>query len=169
MFANRSIENNVDNLVADQMNNAFANYAAYGGPLFNNSNDMGAIEYGFMSDYLDTKKKNADNRNQMTNMFMGTPSTMFAFGGDLQTHGGDFGTGMTHIDTGGSHEDNPYDGVQMGVDQEGTPNLVEEGETVYDDYVFSNRILADDATKKLFHLPKKKDITFAKRTQTLKR
>lgn len=28
----------------------------------------------------------------------------------------------------------------MGVDEEGNPNLVEEGEVVWEDYVFSNRL-----------------------------
>ena len=158
-FAYNNQRNNINNLINDQINMELANYSAFGGPLDNNG--VGAIEYGFMSDLLNTKRKNAENKNQMTNMFAGTPNSMFAFGGNLQAHGSDFSTGLTHIDAGGTHSENPNDGVQLGVDSEGTPNLVEEGETVYNDYVYSNRILADEATKKLFHLPKKKDITFA--------
>ena len=86
---------------------------------------------------------------------------LFAFGGNLQTNGSDFGTGLVHIDAGGSHSENPNEGVQVGVDREGNSNLVEEGETIYNDYVYSNRILADEATKQKFRLPKKRDITFA--------
>jgi hypothetical protein len=86
---------------------------------------------------------------------------LFAFGGDMQTNSSDFPTGLMHIDAGQSHEQNPNEGVQLGVDPEGTPNLVEEGETVFDDYVYSNRILADAQTKEKFGLPRKKDITFA--------
>ena len=97
----------------------------------------------------------------LTGPLAGVPFITYALGGDLQAHGSDFSSGLAHINAGGSHEENPNDGVQMGVDNEGTPNLVEEGETVYDDYVFSNRILADEATKQMFKLPKKKDITFA--------
>ena len=63
-----------------------------------------------------------------------------SFGGWLNTQGGDFTNGVTFIDNGGTHEQNPYDGVQMGIDQNGIPNLVEQGEIMYDDYVFSNRI-----------------------------
>lgn len=63
-----------------------------------------------------------------------------AFGGELGTNGADFTDGMIYIDEGGSHESNPLDGVPMGVDAEGIPNLVEEGETVYNDYVFSDRM-----------------------------
>lgn len=187
-WANRSVDNNVFNLVQDMQDEALANYAALGGQMdtMPMNNNMGAIEYGLMSDYLNTKKKNADNKNQMNNMFMGTPSTMFvdggnlmenheaqlplfAFGGDMQTNSADFPTGLTHINAGGSHEENPNDGVQMGVDNEGIPNLVEEGETVYNDYVFSNRITCDETTKKLFHLPKKKDVTYAEVSKKLER
>jgi hypothetical protein len=84
-----------------------------------------------------------------------------ALGGDLQTHGADWTNGATHINKGGSHEENPYQGVQLGTDQEGTPNLVEEGEVVFNDYVYSKRILADEDTKKQFRLPRKKDISYA--------
>lgn len=87
--------------------------------------------------------------------------TLFALGGDIQTHGSDFTTGMSHIDAGRSHEENPNDGVQVGVDNNNTPNLVEEGETIYNDYVYSNRISLDEEAKKKFHISKKREITYA--------
>ncbi len=156
----RSVDNNVDNLADDQMNDNLANFAAFGGPLDMGSH-AGAMEYGFMSDYLTTKRKQAENKNIMTNVFMSTPKDLFAFGGDMQSNGADFPTRLSHINAGRSHEENPYDGVQMGVDENGVPNLVEEGETVYNDYVFSNRILADAETKKALHLPQKQKVTYA--------
>lgn len=63
-----------------------------------------------------------------------------SFGGNLNTAGANFTTGMKHINKGDTHENNPYEGVPMGVDPQGTPNLVEEGETIYNDYVFSDRL-----------------------------
>ena len=60
--------------------------------------------------------------------------------GTYNTHGAYFSPGLINIDAGGSHESNPYGGVQIGVDVNGTPNLVEEGETVYGDFVFSDRL-----------------------------
>ena len=87
--------------------------------------------------------------------------TLFALGGDIQTHGSDFTTGMSHIDAGRSHEENPNDGVQVGVDPEGKPNLVEEGEVIFNDYVYSNRISLDEEAKKKFHISKKREITYA--------
>ena len=63
-----------------------------------------------------------------------------AFGGELGTNGTDWTSGLLHVDAGGRHEENPLEGVPMGVDSEGVPNLVEEGETVWNDYVFSDRM-----------------------------
>lgn len=67
-------------------------------------------------------------------------SNINAFGGWNNTHGGDFSNGLIQINEGGTHEENPYEGVPMGMDAEGVPNLVEEGETVFNDYVFSKRL-----------------------------
>jgi hypothetical protein len=56
------------------------------------------------------------------------------------SNGGIWSDGVTHVNTGGSHEENPEDGVQMGVDSQNAPNLVEEDEVIYNDYVFSARL-----------------------------
>ena len=69
-------------------------------------------------------------------------------GGPLFTHGGIWSNGITTIDNGGTHEENPFEGVQMGIDPQGIPNLVEEGEVVYNDYVFSNRMKVPKDVKK---------------------
>ena len=229
-FADRSFDNAIYNVSQDQLNDALANYSAFGGPLglIGESNNMGAIEYGLMSDYLTglnnrVKQKNTtttfvgepqstlfsegggihikpENRGKFTKLKErtghsatwfkehGTPAQkkmatfalnakhwkhayggllnepdmpLFAFGGDLQTNGADYPTGLTHISAGGLHEENPNQGVQMGVDPQGVPNLVEENEVVFDDYVYSNRISCDNVTKGKFHIGKKKDITYA--------
>lgn len=89
-----------------------------------------------------------------------------AFGGWLNTQGGDFTNGVTFIDEGGSHEENPYQGIQIGVDPEGAPNLVEQGEVVYDDYVFSNRMEIPDDIRKEYKLRGK---TFAKAAKSAQR
>lgn len=86
-----------------------------------------------------------------------------AFGGELGTNGTDFTTGLLEINTGSSHEDNPHEGVQLGLDEQGIPNLVEEGETVYNDYVFSNRLSVPSFMRKQLSLggSMKDEITFA--------
>lgn len=170
-WATRSMENNVYNLKSDQMNNMLANYAAFGGPLGNSSS--GAIDYGFMSDYLTAKNKAVEAKNKLPNNIFGSiqsPQTMFALGGDIQSNSSDFTTGLSHIDAGGSHEENPYEGVQVGISQEnGMPNLVEEGETIFDDYVFSKRIKPDKQTKKKFHVGAKSKVSFADLSKKLEK
>ena len=81
---------------------------------------------------------------------------------ESQTHGGDFSNGVTFINNGGTHEQNPFEGVPMGIAPDGQPNLVEEGEVLYNDYVFSNRLYPTDKELKESNLPKKyKGHTFA--------
>lgn len=84
-----------------------------------------------------------------------------AFGGDLLTHGAEWDNGVTVIGNGGTHEESPYEGVQMGVDNQGIPNLVEEGEVVFNDYVFSNRLTVPDAVREKYKLRGNKELTFA--------
>ena len=164
---------NVDNT---QDSNIMRRFAAFGGPIGVmpqptplDTIGSAAVNYDFMSDYLTTKRKQADNKNSTSNVFASMPNKAFAFGGDMQTNSADFLSGLTHVNAGGTHEESPYDGVQMGTDSEGVPNLVEEGETIFDDYVYSNRILCDEITKKKFHLPKKKDITYAELSKKLEK
>ena len=244
-FAQRGQTNTVDNMWREKLHDEFADWYAFGGPLggpvYGNTG-MGAIDYGFMSDYLTAKNKQAENKNTASNPFAGVannffsdgggihikksheglftekanragmgvqeyashvlankenyptstvrqanfarnakkfkhayggflddPKNIFDFGGDVQTNGADYPTGLLHIDAGGSHSENPYDGVQLGVDSEGKPNLVEEGEVVFNDYVFSDRIPIDDETKKKFHFPNKRDITYAEAAKKLEK
>lgn len=84
-----------------------------------------------------------------------------AFGGDLLTHGANFDTGVTLIGNGGTHEENPNEGVPIGMDTEGIPNLVEEGEVIFNDYVFSNRLKIPKEVRKKYKLRGTKSITFA--------
>lgn len=74
----------------------------------------------------------------------------------FDTHGGYFAPkDYMKVEAGGSHEENPNGGVQIGVDQEGTPNLLEEGEPVYKDYVYSDNIKASERFLKDNNIPEK--------------
>lgn len=84
-----------------------------------------------------------------------------ANGGPLYTQGGTWDTGMTYINEGGTHEENPYEGVQVGVDPNGIPNTVEEGEVIFNDYVFSNRLKLNKGQKEYFKLGKNKEYSYA--------
>lgn len=97
------------------------------------------------------------------------PKNRYDIGGVLQSHGSDWSDGLVTIGAGGSHESNPYGGIQIGVDSQNVPNLVEENETIYNDYVYSNRITLDDEAKKAFHIGKKRDITYADMSKKLEK
>jgi hypothetical protein len=72
---------------------------------------------------------------------MAERANIFARGGNLDrgsmTHGGIFDNGVIFVNNGGEHGNNPYGGVPMGRDQQGVLNLVEEGEVVYNNFVYS--------------------------------
>lgn len=115
------------------------------------------------------KTKNAINNaiTQEENEFM---RNLVAYGGPLYNHSGDWSNGLTFINEGGTHEENPFDGVLMGFDQEGIPNLVEEGEIIYNDYVFSNRLKPSKKQLESSGLNKKyNDWTFAKIVEDLQK
>lgn len=84
-----------------------------------------------------------------------------AFGGPLHTNGSDWNNGIITVGTGGTHEQNPYSGVMMGIAPDGVPNLVEEGEVVYNDYVYSNRLKVPKTVMDKYKLKGKKGMTFA--------
>lgn len=83
-------------------------------------------------------------------------------GGYLFTHGGDWTNGLSTVDAGGTHEQNPYQGVPMGIAPDNQPNLVEQGEVIFNDYVFSNRLHPSEKELEKANLPKRyKGHTFA--------
>lgn len=87
-------------------------------------------------DWIDSSIDN-NAENIATNVLGDLESNYFDSGGDLFPI---FTNGVSTINAGGTHESNPNNGVQLGVDSNGVPNLVEEGEVIYNNYVYSNRI-----------------------------
>ena len=82
-----------------------------------------------------------------------------AYGGELATNGSLFTNGLLYINNGGSHESNPHEGVQLGVDPEGTPNLV--------DFVFSKRLMVPKAFRRKYKMGGLKDISFAEMSKRM--
>lgn len=122
--------------IQDNITNQFlSNVAARGGSLKHRRKNM------FTEDIEDN----------MINDLLLLNGIQHAYGGDMRFTG-DFTNGVTLINEGGTHEENPYEGVLMGVDYQGTPNLVEEGEVVFNDYVFSNRLKPTKEFKKNFKI-----------------
>lgn len=144
--------------------NSLANYAAYGGPLImrytgtmspfgNTFSEGGSIHIKPENRGKFTALKERTGKSSTWYKEHGTPAQKkmatfalnarkwkHAFGGDLMTSGADWDTGITIIGNGGTHEENPMEVIQMGMDAQGIPNLVEEGEVIFNDYVFSNRM-----------------------------
>lgn len=116
---------------------------------------------------LNARADEIDNKNAYN------ATINFGFGGNMYNNGGSlfnndliFDNGITYINEGGTHEENANQGVPVSYDQQGIPNLVEEGETIVGDYVYSNRLNVPDDVKELLGLGKK-DITYAEATKKL--
>lgn len=111
---------------------------------------------GFASQVLANKEDYSHDMVKKAN-FARNAAKWHSFGGNLNTNGADFSNGQIIVGNGGTHEENPYEGVPMGTDTTGVPNLVEQGEVIFDDYVFSNRLFADGSLLERFNLPKSYD------------
>ena len=172
-FVENTLQNNADNITETTMNNLEANYAALGG-LLNQYANGGSIHINpeNRGKFNATKKRTGKTTEELTHsknpltrkraiFAQNAAKWHHAFGGELNTNGGDFSTGLMFIDEGGTHESNPYEGVPMGVAPDGKPNLVEEGEAIYNDYVFSNRLTVPKAIRNKYKLRGTKDLTFA--------
>lgn len=108
-----------------------------------------------------------DRMNNMAANYSAFGGPLFAMGGKFSTSGGEFTNGLTYIGNGGSHETNPLQGVPMGVDPEGNPNLVEEGETIFNDYVFSKRLKVPKEVRNKYKMRGNKDLSFADMSKEL--
>lgn len=165
---------------ADEMQDLdlLANFAAYGGQLFK---DGGGIHIkkanrGKFTEYCGGKvtseciargkRSSSPAVRKRATFAQNARGWHHSFGGWLNTQGGDFSNGITMIGNGGTHEQNPFEGVQMGLDPQGVPNLVEEGEVVFNDYVFSNRLKVPKKDRKRLRL---KEGTFADAAEKLQK
>lgn len=102
---------------------------------------------------FDLAVNNLEQQNLMYDM-----ANYAKYGGPLFN---EFSNGITEINEGGSHESNPNEGIQVGIDPGGVPNLVEEGELIFNDYVFSNRLVVPDKVRTKYKLRDTKDLSFA--------
>lgn len=148
-WQNRTINNALQNTTMNNNQQLEANMFADGGNRYTNWNHENGYRVGLtgiVPDTTITRKK---------------VPVHYAFGGSLDTNGASFDNGYTYIGAGGTHEQNPYEGVQSGVNAQGNPNLVEEGELIWNDYVFSNRLPVDKELKKKYGINTKKKMSFA--------
>lgn len=212
----QALSNAAMNVQTNRNNALLANYAAFGGPIFNlGYSGSSALDYDLAKDAQHAKMLSAQNKGTTTQYI---PPTEFAEGGKIyikpskrgtftaaaksrgmgvqefaskvlankdnyspamvkkanfarnashwHNDGGmllsDFFTnGVDIINNGGTHEQNPNEGVPMGIAPDGKPNLVEEGEAIFNDYVFSHRLKVPKAVRNKYKLRGPKDMTFA--------
>lgn len=118
----KNFANNASNIRNDMFNKATLNMKAFGGK---------------MSPFVKSRLLSSSFKMKPRKMKYGGFGHYYAYGGDMS---GEWTNGVTEINAGGTHEMNEYGGVPIGLDMNGTPNLVEEGEVVFNDYVYSNRL-----------------------------
>lgn len=123
-----------------------------------------------MADHIFANKDNYSSTQIKRANFVRNAAKWHAEGGNLDNQFSDFRNGVTEYNAGGTHEENPNDGVQVGVDPQGTPNLVEEGEVNYNDYIFSNRLKVPKQFRKQYGLgTSKKQMTYADAAKKLQK
>lgn len=174
--------NNATSISKQQMNNMLANnITAYGGSIH--------IKSGNKGKFTETKKRTGKTTEELTHsknpltrkraIFAQNAAKwkhedggslypeLMAYGGELHSQGGNFTNGIISINNGDSHENNPNEGVQIGVDPQGVPNLVEEGENIFNNYVYSKRINVPKAIRNKYKLGGVKNISFADASKKL--
>lgn len=170
----------VENFKDDQMNDFMSNIAADGGRIYIKPSKRGTFTAAakqrglgvqeFASKVLANKEDYSTAMVRKANFAKNANKWHHAYGGPLYNHTGEWSNGLTFINEGGTHEENPFDGVLMGFDQGGVPNLVEEGEIIYNDYVFSNRLKPSKKQLESSGLNSKyNDWTFAKIVEDLQK
>lgn len=165
-----SYDNAIENTEKQSTLNMLANYTALGGPIHINPSKRGTFTAAasrhnmgvqeFARKVLANKDKYSTAMVKKANFARNSAGWKHAEGGFL-THGGVFNNGVTIIGNGGSHENNPYEGVQMGVDSQGIPNLVEEDEVIWNDYVFSDRLKTSKEIRSKYKMRESKEMSFA--------
>lgn len=106
-----------------------------------NSRNLASYNLGY-NNYVDLNTRNMEKDYAIHG----------AYGGKLGLKFPDINNGVVFFDTGDTHENNPLGGIPQGVDDNGVPNLVEEGEVKYKDYVFSNRLAVPKAVRNKYKL-----------------
>ncbi len=98
------------------------NQKAFGGMF-----DLSPATYDMFNTQMNVSRANTIDKVKMND---GLNLNKYDFGGQAQTLMS-YNPDVTEINAGGTHEQNPNQGVQVGVDKRGIPNMVEEGEVIW--------------------------------------
>ena len=132
---------------------------AIGNTVRRNQSAIDAERFNALRDFS-ISRNNLDLQRAITdssdNMFNLQALQMKAMGGPLSSYGTDWTTGLNVVGNGGTHEQNPFEGVPMGIAPDGQPNLVEQDETILNgEYVFSDRLKISKKMLDKYNLPTK--------------
>lgn len=139
---------------AASINPTLAPYAAIAGGLVDGTKSLINVLQGNKTAEIANNaidRANSTQFNNYVNQARTNRNAMyrsFAEGGPLESE-----NGVEFFNVGGTHESNPYGGIFQGTAEDGSPNLVEEGEVLYNDYVFSRRLKANGGLLKRYVLP----------------
>jgi len=128
--------------------------AAIAGGIVNGTKSLFNVIQGNKTADIANATINRANNLQLNNFYDQARSNRramyrnFADGGPLESE-----NGVEFFNVGGTHESNPYGGIYQGTAEDGSSNLVEEGEVLYNDYVFSKRLKANGGLLKRHILP----------------
>ena len=107
---------------------------------------VGGLTGGITAAIGNNKKKREENKlnREMASSFSNSVNNLNAESMDaslanMMADGG-FTNGVNLFNVGGTHEQNPLMGIPQGIGENNKPNLVEEGEVKYKDYIYSNRL-----------------------------
>lgn len=110
-----------------------------------------------------------DANSNLTNTFLAKADALEDTNDRMLMNSFSQGGQLTEIQNGGTHEQNPYGGVPVSIGANGSPNMLEEGETKFNDYVFSDRLFLPKQSLQGLGLNTKKPITFAEASKELQK
>lgn len=179
MLNEASLLNRADTIDTQTDLNILSNLMADGGNIYIKPSKRGTFTAAakrhsmgvqeFANKVLSNKEDYSTAMVKKANFAKNASKWKHAFGGTLSTNGADWDSGVVIIGNGDTHEKNPMEGVQMGIDPNGIPNLVEEGEVIWNNYVFSNRLKVPKNIKSSYKLNINKDTTFAEAAKKIQK
>ena len=179
MLKEASLLNRADTIDTQTDLNILSNLMADGGNIYIKPSKRGTFTAAakrhsmgvqeFANKVLSNKEDYSTAMVKKANFAKNASKWKHAFGGTLSTNGADWDSGVVIIGNGDTHERNPMEGVQMGIDPNGIPNLVEEGEVIWNNYVFSNRLKVPKNIKSSYKLNINKDTTFAEAAKKIQK
>lgn len=179
MLSEASLLNRADTIDTQTDLNILSNLMASGGSIHIKPSKRGTFTAAakrhnmgvqeFANRVLSNKEDYSTAMIKKANFARNASKWKHAFGGNLYTNGANWDNGIVVIGNGNTHEENPMEGVQIGVDPNGIPNLVEEGEVIWNNYVFSNRLKVPKDIKSKYKLGINKDTTFAEAAKRIQK